>query len=351
MGVSPAETPPTRAQCSAASSSGVAESLGVPEGLDDCSPGVSEADPGVPDAEAEGVGFADGRALGPKSLKKLVAGTMAAPSSMSPVSLNVKATVCTLPLRPASRPFSITAEALFFPPMTTRPCGRDHERSLALGGLQLHGRGGARQGDLLHDLALRAVVEQGGGDDRRTLGVRFGLGDDVQVLDLDGVDSGGCVVRPDLKRLRVVAGAARGQSGDREHEGSGGEGAVSKAAAHGGGNSLNDRTADFGLCGQEGPSGRKAALSVCQRPQVTEPSSRARTRPAPWADRPVSPAAGRQFPSGRLMSSGRVLGVSTPLTIRTVFTKQGVSCVVDRPMIDFRAAAHFPRIIHPVPGR
>lgn len=36
--------------------------------------------------------------------------------------------------------------------------------------------------------------------------------------------------------------SACGERGDREHDGSGGEGAVSKAAAHGGGNSLNERT-------------------------------------------------------------------------------------------------------------
>ncbi|CAM5262686.1 Sensor-like histidine kinase SenX3 OS=Streptomyces microflavus OX=1919 GN=Smic_44110 PE=4 SV=1 [Streptomyces microflavus] len=43
--------------------------------------------------------------------------------------------------------------------------------------------------------------------------------------------------RPDLERLGVVARRAGGQGDDRERDGSGGESAVSKAAAHGGGNS------------------------------------------------------------------------------------------------------------------
>lgn len=51
---------------------------------------------------------------------------------------------------------------------------------------------------------------------------------------------------------------ARGEGGDRERDGGGGEGAASKAAAHGGGYSLN--------VGGAGRLPNKAALSVCQRP-------------------------------------------------------------------------------------
>lgn len=51
---------------------------------------------------------------------------------------------------------------------------------------------------------------------------------------------------------------ARGERGDRERDGGGGEGAASKAAAHGGGNSLNVGEAERLPC--------KAALRVCQRP-------------------------------------------------------------------------------------
>ncbi len=42
---------------------------------------------------------------------------------------------------------------------------------------------------------------------------------------------------PDAEGLRVVARTAGGERGERDHEGGGGEGAASKAAAHGGGNS------------------------------------------------------------------------------------------------------------------
>ncbi|XIE79516.1 hypothetical protein AB6O49_18870 [Streptomyces sp. SBR177] len=120
--------------------------------------------------------------------------------------------------------------------------GGDDDRAVALGRLELHGAGGARQGDGLDRLRGPAVVEHGGGDDRGTLRARLGLGDHEGVLDLDVVDRDGGVVRTDLERLRVVARTTGGQGGDRDHDGGGGEGAASKAAAHGGGNSLDERT-------------------------------------------------------------------------------------------------------------
>lgn len=125
--------------------------------------------------------------------------------------------------------------------------GREDDRSRTAGGVQLHRRAGARQSDRVERLALGAVVEQRRGDDGRTLGVVLRLGDDVRVLDPDVTEGGGSVVRLDLERLRVIAGTTRGKRTDRDHDGSGGKGAASKAAAHGGGNSLNVR-----LHGREG---------------------------------------------------------------------------------------------------
>src|SRR5690606_35677612 len=156
-----------------------------------------------------------------------------------------------------------------------RAAGRDGQAA-ALGGGQLRRLAGAGKGDGLQGLVGPALVEERGRDDGRAGGLEGGLGDDDDVLGLDVADGRGRVVRLDLEGLGVVAGRARGERGDRERDGGGGEGTASKAAAHGGGNSLDSSVATG-----------EAALSVCQRPQVTEPSPSHRTRPSP--ERPCSP--------------------------------------------------------------
>src|SRR5690606_11203062 len=117
------------------------------------------------------------------------------------------------------------------------PTRRDGQ-ALALRGGELRGLAGARDGDRLQRLGGAALVEEGGGDHGRAGGLALGRGDDRGVLDLDVADGRRRVVRLDLQGLRVVAGRARGERGDGDCDGGGGEGAASKAAAHGGGNSL-----------------------------------------------------------------------------------------------------------------